>query len=86
MARHDIDGIDPAAPESSDDLLALDEALVRLAVADPQAAELVRLRFYAGLPIPEIARILDISPRTADRTWAYARAWLHQAVAGESGA
>src|SRR3954469_9831991 len=83
MARHDIDGIDPAAPESSDDLLALDEALVRLAAADPQAAELVRLRFYAGLPIPEIARVLGISPRTADRTWAYARAWLHQALAGE---
>src|SRR3954451_21044817 len=81
--RRDLDGIDPAAPEDSDDLLALDEALGRLAAADPQAAELVRLRFYAGLPIPEVARILGISPRTADRTWAYARAWLHQAVAGE---
>jgi RNA polymerase sigma factor (TIGR02999 family) len=85
MARRDLDGIDPASPESSDDLLALDEALVQLAAADPQAAELVRLRFYAGLPIPEVARILGISPRTADRTWAYARAWLHQAVAGEPG-
>jgi RNA polymerase sigma factor (TIGR02999 family) len=85
MARHDLDGIDPAAPESSDDLLALDEALGRLAAADPQAAELVRLRFYAGLPIPEVARILGISPRTADRTWAYARAWLYQAVGGEPG-
>src|SRR5262245_28460211 len=85
LARQDLDGIDPAAPESSDDLLALDEALSRLAAADPQAAELVRLRFYAGLPIPEVARILGISPRTADRTWAYARAWLHQAVAGETG-
>src|SRR4051794_39147084 len=85
MARHDLDGIDPAAPECSDDLLALDEALVRLAAADPQAAELVRLRFYAGLPLPEVARILGISPRTADRTWAYARAWLHQAVVGGPG-
>jgi RNA polymerase sigma factor (TIGR02999 family) len=85
MGRRDLDGIDPAAPESSDDLLALDEALVQLAVADPQAAEFVRLRFYAGLPIPEVARILGISPRTADRTWAYARAWLHQAVAGAPG-
>jgi RNA polymerase sigma factor (TIGR02999 family) len=85
MARCDIDRIDPAAPESADDLLALDEALARLAAADPQAAELVRLRFYAGLPIPEVARVLGISPRTADRTWAYARAWLHQAVAGEAG-
>ena len=86
MARHDLDGIDPAAPETSDDLLALDEALVRLAAADPQAAELVRLRFYAGLPIPEIARVLGISSRTADRAWAYARAWLHQTVTGEPGA
>jgi RNA polymerase sigma factor (TIGR02999 family) len=82
MARRDLDGIDPAAPEDTDDLLALDEALVRLAAADTQAAELVRLRFYAGLPLPEVARVLGISLRTADRTWAYARAWLHQAVAG----
>src|SRR5262245_13523847 len=85
MARHDLDAIDPAAPECPDDLLALDDALVRLAAADPQAAELVRLRFYAGLPIPEVARILGISPRTADRTWAFARAWMHQAVTGGPG-
>jgi len=85
MARRGLDDIDPAAAEDSDDLLALDEALGRLAAADPPAAELVRLRFYAGLPIPEVARVLGISPRTADRTWAYARAWLHQAVAGGSG-
>src|SRR5262245_1243639 len=78
MVRRDLTGIDPAAPADSDDLLAIDEALSRLAVADAQAAELVRLKFYAGLPIPEIARILGISPRTADRVWAYARSWLHQ--------
>src|SRR5688572_28045343 len=60
MARRDLDGIDPAAPEDPDDLLVLDEALDRLAAADPQAAELVRLRFYAGLPIPEVARVLGI--------------------------
>jgi RNA polymerase sigma factor (TIGR02999 family) len=83
LVRHDLDAIDPAAPENSDELLALDEALGRLAAADPQAAELVQLRFYAGLPIPEVARILGISPRTADRTWAYARAWLHHAIVGE---
>ena len=83
MARQNLDAIDPAVPEDSDDLVALDEALGRLAAADPQAAEVVRLRFYAGLPIPEVARVLGISPRTADRTWAYARAWLRQAVAGE---
>src|SRR5262245_21608463 len=85
MARHDLDAIDPAAPEDSDELLALDEALDRLAADDPQAAELVRLRFYAGLPIPEVAQLLGVSARTADRTWAYARAWLHQAVTGGPG-
>ncbi len=69
MVRLDIQKIDPAAPESSDDLLALDEAIGQLAATDPQAAELVRLRFYAGLPIPEIGRVLGISPRTADRSF-----------------
>jgi RNA polymerase sigma factor (TIGR02999 family) len=81
-ARLDANEVDLAAPDAADDMLALDEALGRLAAADPRAAEVVRLRFYAGLPLPEVARLLGISPRTADRTWAYARAWLHQAVAG----
>jgi RNA polymerase sigma factor (TIGR02999 family) len=81
-ARLDANEVDLAAPDAVDDLLALDEALGRLAAANPQAAEVVRLRFYAGLPLPDVAQILGISPRSADRTWAYARAWLHQAVAG----
>jgi RNA polymerase sigma factor (TIGR02999 family) len=85
LARRDLDGIDPAAPEEPDELLALDEALTRLAAIDPRAAELVRLRFYAGLPLPEVAGLLGVSPRTAARTWAYARAWLHQAVSGGPG-
>jgi RNA polymerase sigma factor (TIGR02999 family) len=84
LARQYLSGIDLAAPEPQDDLLALDEALTRLAAVNPQAAEVVRLRFYAGLPLPEVARVLDISPRTADRAWAYARAWLHHAVTGDS--
>jgi RNA polymerase sigma factor (TIGR02999 family) len=78
LMRHDLDGVDLAEPESSEDVLALDEALQKLAKQDKSAAEVVRLRFFAGLPLPEVAKLLDISPRTADRLWAYARAWLHQ--------
>ena len=69
-----------AGPEPREDLVALDAALTRLAESDKQAAELVQLRYFAGLPIREIAEILGIAPRTADRLWAYARAWLHQEI------
>ena len=71
-----------AAPEPREDLVALDAALTRLAETDKQAAELVQLRYFAGLPIREIAEILGISPRTADRLWAFARAWLHEEMEG----
>lgn len=70
--------VEIAAPELHEDVIALDEALDRLMVLDPKGAELVRLRYFAGLSLPEAARIMSISPRTADRLWAYARAWLHQ--------
>lgn len=71
-----------AAPDDRADaeLLAVDGALDRLAAADPQAAELVKLRYFAGLSIPDAAAALGVSPRTADRLWAYARAWLRAAV------
>ncbi|HXG08525.1 MAG TPA: ECF-type sigma factor [Gemmataceae bacterium] len=69
-----------AAPEESDEILAVNEALDRLAAADPQAAELVKLRYFAGLSIEETAQALKISPRSADRLWAYARAWLQRAI------
>jgi RNA polymerase sigma factor (TIGR02999 family) len=72
-----------AAPEPREDLVALDAALTKLAETDKQAAELVQLRYFAGLPIREIAEILGISPRTADRLWAYAKAWLLKEI--ESG-
>jgi len=71
-----------AAPEGADEVLAVDEALAGLAAADPPAAELVKLRYFAGLSIDEAARALDISPRSADRLWTYARAWLQRAVGG----
>jgi len=67
-------------PELREDLLALDEALDQLASVDRQAAELVHLRYFAGMTLPEAAQQMGISPRSADRLWAYARAWLHQAL------
>jgi RNA polymerase sigma factor (TIGR02999 family) len=82
MERKDVDAIEVAAPARSDDLLALDEALNRLGDVDPPAAELVKLRYFAGLSLAEAAKVLDVAPRTADRLWAYARAWLHREVAG----
>jgi RNA polymerase sigma factor (TIGR02999 family) len=80
LARKDLDTIDLAAPEATDDLLALDEALDRLNSADEQAARLVKLRYFAGLSLPQVAETLAISPRTADRLWAYARAFLHAEI------
>jgi RNA polymerase sigma factor (TIGR02999 family) len=71
-----------AAPEPREDLVALDAALTKLAETDKQAAELVQLRYFAGLPIREVADILGIAPRTADRLWAFAKAWLLQEIAG----
>src|SRR5262249_54727159 len=70
------------APAPREDLPALDEALTHLAAADRTAADLVQLRYFGGLPIPEAARALGISPRTAKRLWAYARAWFHQQING----
>jgi len=84
LARQDLDGLEIALPEIPEDLIALDEALNKLAATDKTAADLVHLRFFAGLPLPEAAQLLGISPRTADRLWAYARAWLHQEIQGGS--
>jgi RNA polymerase sigma factor (TIGR02999 family) len=67
-----------AAPTDDEEVLLLDEALTRLAAARPHAAELVKLRFFAGLTLEEIAPILALSPRSARRLWAFARAWLRR--------
>jgi RNA polymerase sigma factor (TIGR02999 family) len=82
LARLDFDETNLAAPEAAEEVIAVDEVLDRLAEADPQAAQLVKLRYFSGLPIPKVAQILDMSPRSADRVWAYARAWLRRAIAG----
>jgi RNA polymerase sigma factor (TIGR02999 family) len=84
LVRENFDALEIALPEMPEDLVALNEALDELVTVDKTAAELVHLRFFAGLPMPEVARLLDVSPRTADRLWAYARAWLHQRVQGKS--
>ena len=69
----------------SDELLDLDEALSKLGSADAQAAELVKLRVFAGMTVEEVAEHLGISPRTAKRSWAYARAWLGRELAVHPG-
>jgi RNA polymerase sigma factor (TIGR02999 family) len=84
LARQDLDALEIAIPEGPEDLVALDEALTKLAATDKTAAELVHLRFFAGLPLPEVAQMLGLAPRTADRLWAYARAWLHQEIQGRA--
>jgi RNA polymerase sigma factor (TIGR02999 family) len=80
--RVDLDAAQPAAPETDDDLLALDEALEKLAARDPVKAQLVQLRVFAGVTLAEAAGILGLSASTADRYWAYARAWLRIEIAG----
>ena len=81
-ARVDLDKAEPAAPETDDDLLALDDALERFAKNEPIKAELVQLRVFAGLTNAQAAEILGLSISTADRYWAYARAWLRVEIAG----
>ena len=78
----------PSKPPTDDELLAVNEALERLQTVDPPKAELVKLRYFAGLTIPETAQALGISVTTANRYWAYARAWLHEdlAAGGEAAA
>jgi RNA polymerase sigma factor (TIGR02999 family) len=76
--RQDQDLDQIVIPELRENLLALDEALDKLAIIDRQAADLVHFRYFAGMTMPEAAQQMGISPRTADRLWAYARAWLHQ--------
>jgi RNA polymerase sigma factor (TIGR02999 family) len=82
--RHELhDDLPPSLPEPQEDLLALDEALQKLAGVHSQAAELVQLLYFGGLTLPEAAETLDVSPRTAGRLWAFARAWLRREIEGD---
>ncbi len=80
LVRQNVDPDLVVAPEPSDQLLAVSEALDRLAQTDATSAELVKLRYFAGLSIPQAADILGMSPRSADRLWSYARAWLRREI------
>ena len=80
MQRHDATEIEIAESASNDDLVALDEALDRFAALDPQKADLVKLRYFAGLNVEQAAEALGISLATANRHWAYAKAWLFQEI------
>jgi RNA polymerase sigma factor (TIGR02999 family) len=80
LARQNLDDVQLAAPELGEDLLALDEALDKLEKKDSIKAKLITLRHFAGLTVEEAAQALGISVTTANRYWAYARAWLHQEI------
>jgi RNA polymerase sigma factor (TIGR02999 family) len=80
--RVDLDQLTDPGRAPDEDLIDLDGALTRLAADYPVAAELVKLRFFAGMELGEAADALDLSRRTADRYWAFARAWLARALGG----
>ena len=82
--RVNFEELDVVTSVSADQLVALDDALVRLVALDPLAGELVKLRYFAGLALDQAASALQISTATAYRHWAYARAWLHNELLTES--
>jgi RNA polymerase sigma factor (TIGR02999 family) len=84
LRRYDLQDVAPHARRSSVDIVALHEALDRLAAQDPRKAELVKLRFFAGLSNEQAAAVLGISPRTAFSDWGYARAWLRVEMADQA--
>jgi RNA polymerase sigma factor (TIGR02999 family) len=80
LERLDVDAVEPAAPHSDERLLAVNEALQRFEAVDRAAAELVKLRCFVGLTMPEAAEALNLPLRSAERLWAYARAWLRREI------
>jgi len=84
LARVEIEPDLVAAPEVHEDLIALDQALNQLAADYPVQAELVKLRYFGGLSLPDAAAALGLAERTAGRHWAFARAWLRRAVEGSA--
>jgi RNA polymerase sigma factor (TIGR02999 family) len=81
--RADLSDVAPAIEPPEDDLIALNEALDHLAEIEPQTAQLVKLRYFAGLTNKQSAELLGISPRKADSLWAYAKVWLHERITGK---
>ncbi len=81
--RLNLEQLDLAVDHDSDQLLALDAALELLAVEQPEAAQVVKLRYFAGLTIPQTAAALGVSERTANRHWAFSKAWLFQQLRSE---
>jgi RNA polymerase sigma factor (TIGR02999 family) len=79
-AREELHESRIATAVPSEELLAVNDALAALALEDPEAAEVVRMRYFVGLSVPEIADALDLAPRTVDRHWAFARAWLKRTI------
>lgn len=84
LNRQELGEIPVIASEIREELESLDDALNRLKAVNAQAVELVHLRYFAGLSMDDAAELLGISPRTAGRLWAYARAWLHQEISGNN--
>jgi RNA polymerase sigma factor (TIGR02999 family) len=84
LERVALERVAAPAHDSGYDLLSLDEALTKFAAVDPIKADLVKLRFFAGMTIPEAAEILHISHATAERYWTYARAWLFSELGGNN--
>jgi RNA polymerase sigma factor (TIGR02999 family) len=83
LQRRILDEDALSLPSDTEDLLALDEAINRLAQVDAEAAELVKLRFFAGLSVAQAAALLGMSTRSAYHAWGYARAWLRRAIRGD---
>ncbi len=86
LTRVDLDEIDLAASDNDAVILEVDEALTKLAAEDPAKAELVKLRYYVGLSIPEAGKTMGLSESTAKRYWNYARAWLYNELRGNTAA
>ena len=82
-ARIEIQDVESIAGPKTDNLLALDEALTKLSEEEPAKAELVKLRYFAGLTLEEAADVLGISRTTASRYWTYARVWLFSELSDE---
>lgn len=85
LKRTELDEVIEGCGQMNLDLLALDEALVRLAAIDPAKARLVELRFFGGLNIDEAAEVLGASPKTVKREWVVAKGWLYRELGGEAG-